>query len=66
MAERPVLKDLEVIADNSGPYPWVHTAKGNEATKPVWDALNNQELTVQEAFPQAVKLLNGVLAEQGG
>ena len=66
VAERPVLKDLEVIADNSGPYPWVHTAKGNEATKPVWDALNNQELTVQEAFPQAVKLLNGVLAEQGG
>ena len=66
VAERPVLKDLEMIADNSGPYPWVHTAKGNEATKPVWDALNNQELTVQEAFPQAVKLLNGVLAEQGG
>ena len=66
VAERPVLKDLELIADNSGPYPWVHTAKGNEATKPVWDALNNQELTVQEAFPQAVKLLNGVLAEQGG
>ena len=64
--ERPVLKDLEIIADNSGPYPWVHTAKGNEATKPVWDALNKQELTVQEAFPQAVELLNGVLAEQGG
>ena len=66
VAERPVLKDLEIIADNSGPYPWVHTAKGNEATKPVWDALNKQELTVQEAFPQAVELLNGVLAEQGG
>ena len=65
VAERPVLKDLEIIADNSGPYPWVHTAKGNEATKPVWDALNNQELTVQEAFPQAVELLNGVLAEGG-
>jgi ABC-type glycerol-3-phosphate transport system substrate-binding protein len=64
--ERPVLKDLEQIADNSGPYPWLHTSAGNEATKPVWDALNNQELTVQEAFPQAVKLLNGVLAEQGG
>ena len=65
VAERPVLKDLEVIADNSGPYPWVHTAKGNEVTKPVWDALNNQELTVQEAFPQAVKLLNGVLEDLG-
>ena len=63
--ERPVLKDLEVIADNSGPYPWVHTSKGNEATKPVWDALNNQELTVSEAFSQAVDLLNGVLAEGG-
>ncbi len=65
VAERPVLKDLEIIADNSGPYPWVHTAAGNEATKPVWDALNNQELTVQEAFPQAVKLLNGVLEDLG-
>ena len=66
VAERPVLKDLEIIADNSGPYPWVHTSKGNEATKPVWDALNVQELTVPEAFSEAVKLLNGVLAEQGG
>ena len=64
--ERPVLKDLEIIADNSGPYPWIHTSKGNEATKPVWDALNVQELTVPEAFTEAVKLLNGVLAEQGG
>ena len=64
--ERPVLADLEKIADNSGPYPWIHTSAGNEATKPVWDALNNQELTVQEAFPQAVELLNGVLADQGG
>jgi multiple sugar transport system substrate-binding protein len=64
--ERPVLKDLEQIADNSGPYPWIHTSKGNEATKPVWDALNVQELTVPEAFTEAVKLLNGVLAEQGG
>ena len=63
--ERPVLKDLEKIADNSGPYPWIHTSAGNEATKPVWDALNNQELTVQEAFPQAVELLNGVLEELG-
>ena len=65
VAERPVLKDLEIIADNSGPYPWVHTSKGNEATKPVWDALNVQELTVPEAFSEAVKLLNGVLAEGG-
>jgi multiple sugar transport system substrate-binding protein len=65
VAERPVLKDLEQIADNSGPYPWVHTSKGNEATKPVWDALNVQELTVPEAFSEAVKLLNGVLAEGG-
>ncbi len=63
--DRPVLKDLEIIADNSGPYPWVHTAAGNEATNPVWEALNNQELTVQEAFPQAVGLLNGVLEELG-
>ena len=63
--ERPMLKDLEIIADNSGPYPWVHTSKGNEATKPVWEALNNQELTVSEAFSQAVDLLNGVLAEGG-
>ena len=63
--ERPVLKDLEKIADNSGPYPWIHTSAGNEATKPVWDALNNQELTVQEAYPQAVELLNGVLEELG-
>ncbi len=63
--ERPVLKNLEQIADNSGPYPWIHTSAGNEATKPVWDALNNQELTVQEAFPQAVELLNGVLEELG-
>jgi ABC-type glycerol-3-phosphate transport system substrate-binding protein len=65
VADRPVLKDIETIADNSGPYPWIHTSKGNEATKPVWDALNNQELTVQEAFPQAVELLNAVLAEGG-
>jgi ABC-type glycerol-3-phosphate transport system substrate-binding protein len=65
VAERPVLKDLEQIADNSGPYPWLHTSAGNEATKPVWDALNNQELTVQEAFPQAAELLNGVLEELG-
>ena len=65
VAERPVLKDLEIIADNSGPYPWVHTAKGNEATKPVWDALNVQELTVPEAFTEAVNLINGVLAEGG-
>ena len=65
VAERPVLKDLEIIADNSGPYPWVHTSAGNDATQPVWDALNNQELTVQEAFPQAVELLNSVLAELG-
>ena len=60
-----MLKDLEQIADNSGPYPWLHTSAGNEATKPVWDALNNQELTVQEAFPQAAELLNGVLEELG-
>ena len=65
MADRPVLKDIETIADTSGPYPWIHTSAGNEATKPVWDALNNQELTVQEALPEAVKLLNGVLAELG-
>ncbi|MDE2841098.1 MAG: extracellular solute-binding protein [Chloroflexota bacterium] len=65
VAERPVLKDIETIADTSGPYPWIHTSAGNEATKPVWDALNNQELTVQEALPQAVKLLNGVLEELG-
>ena len=63
--ERPVLKDLEIIADNSGPYPWVHTSAGNEATKPVWEALNKQELTVQEALPEAVKLLNGVLEDLG-
>ncbi len=63
--ERPVLKDLEKIADNSGPYPWLHTSAGNEATKPVWDALNNQELTVQEALPQAAELLTGVLEELG-
>ena len=63
--ERPVLKDLETIADNSGPYPWVHTSAGNEATKPVWEALNKQELTVQEALPEAVKLLNGVLEDLG-
>ena len=60
-----MLKDLELIADNSGPYPWLHTFAGNAATKPVWDALNNQELTVQEALPEAVKLLNGVLEEFG-
>ena len=60
-----MLKDLEIIADNSGPYPWVHTSAGNEATKPVWEALNKQELTVQEALPEAVKLLNGVLEDLG-
>ena len=65
VAERPMLKDIEAIADTSGPYPWLHTSAGNEATKPVWDALNNQELTVQEAFPQAAVLLNGVLEELG-
>ena len=63
--ERPVLKDLEKIADTSGPYPWVHTSAGNEATADIWAALNEGTITVQEALAQAEEKLNTVLASGG-
>ncbi len=65
VAERPMLKDLEKIAENSGPYPWLHTSAAYKATQPAWDALKEQRITVQEALPQAVELYNGVLEELG-
>ncbi len=63
--ERPVLADLETIADTSGPYPWVHTGKANEATGDVWTQLTEGTITVEEALAQAEVLLNQVIASGG-
>ncbi len=63
--ERPVLADLEKIADTSGPYPWVHTSKANEATGDIWTQLNEGAITVQEALAEAERLVNEVIASGG-